>query len=155
MRYTIAIGKIYNYRRKTEMAKRKEAAVPAIVDSVEALEAKMQAMREAQRKFAAFTQEQVDKIFYEAAMAANKQRIPLAKMAVEETRRGIVEDKIIKNHYAAEYIYNAYKSTKTCGVIEEDPAYGIKRLPNQSAWWQPLFRRQTQPRLQFSKPSSV
>ena len=105
------------------MAKRKEAAVPAIVDSVEALEAKMQAMREAQRKFAAFTQEQVDKIFYEAAMAANKQRIPLAKMAVEETRRGIVEDKIIKNHYAAEYIYNAYKSTKTCGVIEEDPAY--------------------------------
>ena len=100
------------------MAKRKEAAVPAIVDSVEALEAKMQAMREAQRKFAAFTQEQVDKIFYEAAMAANKQRIPLAKMAVEETRRGIVEDKIIKNHYAAEYIYNAYKSTKTCGVID-------------------------------------
>lgn len=128
MRYTIAIGKIYNYRRKTEMAKRKEAAVPAIVDSVEALEAKMQAMREAQRKFAAFTQEQVDKIFYEAAMAANKQRIPLAKMAVEETRRGIVEDKIIKNHYAAEYIYNAYKSTKTCGVIEEDPAYGIKKI---------------------------
>ena len=110
------------------MAKRKEAAVPAIVDSVEALEAKMQAMREAQRKFAAFTQEQVDKIFYEAAMAANKQRIPLAKMAVEETRRGIVEDKIIKNHYAAEYIYNAYKSTKTCGVIEEDPAYGIKKI---------------------------
>ena len=88
----------------------------------------MQAMREAQRKFAAFTQEQVDKIFYEAAMAANKQRIPLAKMAVEETRRGIVEDKIIKNHYAAEYIYNAYKSTKTCGVIEEDPAYGIKKI---------------------------
>lgn len=110
------------------MAKRKEAAVPAIVDSVEALEAKMQAMREAQRKFAAFTQEQVDKIFYEAAMAANKQRIPLAKMAVEETRRGIVEDKIIKNHYAAEYIYNAYKSTKTCGVIDEDPAYGIKKI---------------------------
>ncbi len=106
----------------------KETLIPEIVDSVETLEAKMKAMREAQKVFATFTQEQVDKIFYEAAMAANKQRIPLAKMAVEETKRGIVEDKIIKNHYAAEYIYNAYKSTKTCGVIEEDPAYGIKKV---------------------------
>ena len=97
------------------------AVVPEIIDSVEALEAKMKAMREAQKIFAAFTQEQVDKIFFEAAMAANKQRIPLAKMAVEETQRGIMEDKVIKNHYAAEYIYNAYKDTKTCGVIEEDP----------------------------------
>ena len=111
------------------MAKQKEAAVvPTVVDSVETLEAKMKAMREAQKVFATFTQEQVDKIFYEAAMAANKQRIPLAKMAVEETQRGIVEDKVIKNHYAAEYIYNAYKSTKTCGVIEEDEAFGIKKV---------------------------
>lgn len=68
------------------------------------------------------------KIFFAAAMAANKARIPLAKMAVEETGMGLVEDKIIKNHYAAEYIYNAYKNTKTCGVIEEDKAYGIKKI---------------------------
>ena len=111
------------------MAKKKEEmGVPAIVDSVETLEAKMKAMREAQKEFAKFSQEQVDKIIYEAAMAANKMRIPLAKMAVEETQRGVLEDKIIKNHYAAEYIYNAYKDTKTCGVIEEDTAYGIKKV---------------------------
>ena len=111
------------------MAKKKEEmGVPAIVDSVETLEAKMKAMREAQKEFAKFSQEQVDKIFYEAAMAANKMRIPLAKMAVEETQRGVLEDKMIKNHYAAEYIYNAYKDTKTCGVIEEDTAYGIKKV---------------------------
>ena len=110
------------------MAKKEKAVVPEIIDNVEALEAKMKAMREAQKIFATFTQEQVDKIFYEAAMAANKQRIPLAKMAVEETQRGVMEDKVIKNHYAAEYIYNAYKNTKTCGVIEEDPAYGIKKV---------------------------
>ena len=111
------------------MAKKKEEmGVPAIVDSVETLEAKMKAMREAQKEFAKFSQEQVDKIFYEAAMAANKMRIPLAKMAVEETQRGVLEDKIIKNHYAAEYIYNEYKDTKTCGVIEEDTAYGIKKV---------------------------
>ena len=111
------------------MAKKKEEmGVPAIVDSIETLEAKMKAMREAQKEFAKFSQEQVDKIFYEAAMAANKMRIPLAKMAVEETQRGVLEDKIIKNHYAAEYIYNAYKDTKTCGVIEEDTAYGIKKV---------------------------
>ena len=111
------------------MAKKKEEmGVPAIVDSVETLEAKMKALREAQKEFAKFSQEQVDKIFYEAAMAANKMRIPLAKMAVEETQRGVLEDKIIKNHYAAEYIYNAYKDTKTCGVIEEDTAYGIKKV---------------------------
>ncbi len=105
-----------------------ETVVPEVVDSVESLHAKLKAMREAQAKFATYTQEQVDKIFYEAAMAANKMRIPLAKLAVEETGRGIVEDKVIKNHYAAEYIYNAYKNTKTCGVIEEDPAYGIKKV---------------------------
>ena len=102
--------------------------VPAVVDSVDALMAKMDAMRAAQREFATFTQEQVDKIFLAAASAANKQRIALAKMAVEETGMGVVEDKVIKNHYAAEYIYNAYKDTKTCGVLEEDVAYGIKKV---------------------------
>ena len=99
-----------------------------IIDSVEKLEAELNRVRAAQREFATYTQEQVDKIFFAAAMAANKARIPLAKMAVEETGMGLVEDKIIKNHYAAEYIYNAYKNTKTCGVIEEDKAYGIKKI---------------------------
>lgn len=99
-----------------------------IIDSVERLEAELDRVRAAQREFATYTQEQVDKIFFAAAMAANKARIPLAKMAVEETGMGLVEDKIIKNHYAAEYIYNAYKNTKTCGVIEEDKAYGIKKI---------------------------
>ena len=95
---------------------------------VERLRRKIAGMRKAQKIFAAFTQEQVDKIFFEAAMAANKQRIPLAKMAVEETGMGVVEDKVIKNHYAAEYIYNSYKNVKTCGVIEEDASYGIKKI---------------------------
>jgi acetaldehyde dehydrogenase/alcohol dehydrogenase len=99
-----------------------------IIDNVDALLAKMQKMREAQEIFSTYTQEQVDKIFFAAAVAANKQRISLAKMAVEETGMGIVEDKVIKNHYAAEYIYNAYRDTKTCGVVEEDPAYGIKKI---------------------------
>lgn len=99
-----------------------------IIDSVEKLEAELDRVRAAQREFATYTQEQVDKIIFAAAMAANKARIPLAKMAVEETGMGLVEDKIIKNHYAAEYIYNAYKNTKTCGVIEEDKAYGIKKI---------------------------
>ena len=100
----------------------------AIVDSVEALEAALKRVRAAQKEFATFSQEQVDKIFLAAASAANKARIPLAKMAVEETGMGVVEDKVIKNHYAAEYIYNAYKNTKTCGVIEEDKAYGIQKI---------------------------
>ena len=99
-----------------------------VINSVEALHDKMQAMKEAQKVFATYTQEQVDKIFFEAAMAANAQRIPLAKAAVAETGMGIVEDKVIKNHYAAEYIFNAYKDTKTCGVIEEDKAFGIKKI---------------------------
>ena len=99
-----------------------------IVDSVEKLESAIGSVREAQKKFATYSQEQVDKIFLAAATAANKQRIALAKMAVEETGMGIVEDKVIKNHYAAEYIYNAYKDTKTCDVIEEDTAYGIKKI---------------------------
>ncbi len=99
-----------------------------IIDSVEKLEAELAKVREAQRKFSTYTQEQVDKIFLAAAKAANMARIPLAKMAVEETGMGVVEDKIIKNHYAAEYIYNKYKNTKTCGVIAEDKAYGTKRI---------------------------
>ena len=99
-----------------------------IVDSVEKLEAAIVKIRKAQQVFATYTQEQVDKIFLAAASAANKARIPLAKMAVEETGMGVVEDKVIKNNYAAEYIYNAYKDTKTCGVIEEDKAFGIKKI---------------------------
>ena len=96
--------------------------------SADLLLAKIDSMREAQKKFASYTQEQVDKIFFQAAMAANKMRIPLAKMACEETGMGVVEDKVIKNHYAAEYTYNAYKKTKTCGVIEHDTSYGIKKI---------------------------
>jgi acetaldehyde dehydrogenase/alcohol dehydrogenase len=99
-----------------------------IVDSVEKLEQAIAKVRKAQQIFATYTQEQVDKIFLAAATAANKARIPLAKFAVEETGMGVVEDKVIKNHYASEYIYNAYKNTKTCGVIEEDKAYGIKKI---------------------------
>ena len=99
-----------------------------IVNDEESLEKLLKNVREAQKQFATFTQEQVDKIFFEAAMAANKMRIPLAKMAVEETGMGIVEDKVIKNHYASEYIYNAYRDTKTCGVIERDPAFGIMKI---------------------------
>ena len=105
----------------------KQANYP-IVDSVEKLEEALARVRAAQRKFATYTQEQVDKIFKAAAIAANKARIPLAKMAVEETGMGIVEDKVIKNNYAAEYIYNKYKNTKTCGVIEEDTAFGTKKV---------------------------
>ena len=108
------------------MAK-KETTTP-FIDSVETLTAKMEDMRKAQKIFSTYTQEQVDKIFLAAATAANKARIPLAKMAVEESGMGLVEDKIIKNHYAAEYVYNAYRHTKTCGVIEEDPTYGIKKI---------------------------
>ena len=105
-----------------------EQAKYPIVDSIERLEETLARVREAQKKFSTYTQEQVDAIFKAAAIAANKARIPLAKMAVEETGMGVVEDKVIKNNYAAEYIYNAYKNTKTCGVIEEDKAFGIKRV---------------------------
>jgi len=100
----------------------------SIVDSVQSFEKKLEKIREAQKKFASYTQEQVDHIFKCAALAANSQRIRLAKMAVEETGMGVVEDKVIKNHFAAEYIYNAYKNTKTCGVIEEDASYGTKKI---------------------------
>lgn len=99
-----------------------------IIDSVETLEAALASLKEAEKKFSTYTQEQVDKIFLAAASAANKARIPLAKMAVEETGMGVVEDKVIKNNYAAEYIYNAYKNTKTCGIIEEDKAFGLKKI---------------------------
>ncbi|MBQ8622112.1 MAG: bifunctional acetaldehyde-CoA/alcohol dehydrogenase [Oscillospiraceae bacterium] len=99
-----------------------------VIDNVENLVQAMERVRAAQRKFAKYTQEQVDRIFLAAASAANKARIPLAKLAVEETGMGVVEDKVIKNNYAAEYIYNAYKDTKTCGVLEEDKAFGIKKI---------------------------
>lgn len=99
-----------------------------IIDSVERLEEEIALVREAQKKYARYTQEQVDKIFFAAAMAANKMRIPLAKMAVEETGMGIVEDKVIKNHFASEYIYNSYRDTKTCGIIEEDKSFGVTRI---------------------------
>ncbi len=99
-----------------------------IIDSVEKLEEAIIRIRKAQQKFALYTQEEVDKIFLAAASAATKERISLAKMAVEETGMGVAEDKVIKNNYASEYIYNAYKNTKTCGIIEEDKAYGIKKI---------------------------
>ncbi len=99
-----------------------------LVNSEESLHELLNRVREAQRQFATFSQEQVDKIFFEASMAANKARIPLAKLAVEETGMGIVEDKVIKNHYAAEYIFNAFRNVKTCGVIEEDKAFGTKKI---------------------------
>ena len=99
-----------------------------LIDSVEALENALVGVRSAQRIYSTYTQEQVDRIFLAAASAANKARIPLAKMAVEETGMGIVEDKVIKNNYASEHIYNAYRNVKTCGVIEEDKSYGMKKI---------------------------
>lgn len=99
-----------------------------VIDSVEKLEEELKRVKKAQLEFAEYTQEQVDKIFLAAATAANRARIPLAKLAVEETGMGVVEDKVIKNHYASEYIYNAYKNFKTCGVIEEDKAGGMKKV---------------------------
>ena len=99
-----------------------------IVDSVETLTAKIDEIRAAVEEFSTYTQEAVDKIFLAAATAADKARIPLAKMAVEETGMGVVEDKVIKNHFASEYIYNAYREAKTVGVIEEDKAYGIMKI---------------------------
>ena len=99
-----------------------------VVNDEATLAKMLERVRAAQAKFATYTQEQVDKIFYAASLAANKMRIPLAKMAVEETGMGIVEDKVIKNHYASEYIYNAYKNTKTCGVIERDESFGYTRI---------------------------
>ena len=113
---------------KKEQAVTPETPATGLVDNLDALIAKMAEVKEAQRIFSTYTQEQVDKIFKAAAIAANQARIPLAKMAVEETGMGVVEDKVIKNHYAAEYIYNKYKDTKTCGVVEEDKAFGTTKI---------------------------
>ena len=99
-----------------------------ITDSPETLEALLARTRAAEEIYAHYTQEQVDAIFKAAAIAANQARLPLAKLAVEETGMGVVEDKVIKNNYASEYIYNAYKNTKTCGVIEKDPIYGEEKV---------------------------
>ena len=99
-----------------------------IVENAESFEAALARVRAAQKTFSTFTQEQVDRIFLAAATAANRARLPLAKMAVEETGMGVAEDKVIKNHFASEYIYNAYKDVKTCGVIEENKVYGTKRI---------------------------
>ena len=99
-----------------------------LVDSLESLQNQIDRVKQAQKEYARFTQEQVDKIFLAAATAANKARISLARAAVEETGMGIVEDKVIKNHFASEYIYNAYRDTKTCGVLEEDKTYGVTKI---------------------------
>ena len=99
-----------------------------IVDNLDSLKETIANVRKAENEFAKFSQEKVDDIFKAAAIAANSVRIPLAKMAVEETGMGVVEDKIIKNHYAAEYIYNKYRNEKTCGVVEDDPIYGVKKV---------------------------
>ena len=98
------------------------------VTNAQELTQRIKELREAQKIFATYTQEQVDEIFRQAAMAANDNRIKLARMAVEESGMGIVEDKVIKNHFAAEYIYNQYKDMKTCGVIEEDHTFGITKI---------------------------
>ena len=99
-----------------------------IVDSIDSLQEAFDRVRKAQKEFSKYTQEQVDKIFRAAAIAANQARIPLAKMAVEETGMGVVEDKVIKNNYAAEYVYNKYRNVKTCGILEEDKNFGIKKI---------------------------
>ena len=113
----------------TKEAKKVEEKVvsPEIVKDKETFELRLAEVREAQKELAKLNQEQVDKIFLAAATAANQARIPLAKMAQKETGMGVVEDKVIKNHFASEYIYNAYKNEKTCGVIEEDKAFGFKK----------------------------
>jgi acetaldehyde dehydrogenase/alcohol dehydrogenase len=105
------------------MKKTTTKVINKVVDA-KTLEQKLNEIRKAQKIFSTYTQEQVDKIFLAVAMAADKARIPLAKMAVRDTGMGIVEDKVIKNHYAAEYIYNAYKNAKTCGIIERDATFG-------------------------------
>ena len=99
-----------------------------LVDSTDSLQNLIDNVKKAQKEFATFSQEKVDKIFLAAAMAANQARIPLAKMAVEETGMGVIEDKVIKNNFASEYIYNKYKNEKTCGIIEQDKSYGITKV---------------------------
>ncbi|MFM7904444.1 MAG: bifunctional acetaldehyde-CoA/alcohol dehydrogenase, partial [Microcystis sp.] len=92
------------------------------------LEELIQQVKKAQQQFANYSQEQVDLIFKKAALAANNARIPLAKMAVQETEMGVIEDKVIKNHFASEIIYNKYKHSKTCGIIEEDKSFGLQKI---------------------------
>ena len=114
--------------KKQDAVEKLEKAYNAsnLVDSVEAFEALIDRVHKAQEEYSHYSQEQVDKIFKAAATAADKARIPLAKMAKEETGMGVLEDKIIKNHFASEYIYNKHKNVKTCGVIKEDKANGTK-----------------------------
>ena len=117
-----------NNQNKLLNTKRQGGYMKMMVNSVETLQKKIAQVRAAQEQFAKFTQEQVDEIFFQVSMAANQARIQLAKMAVEETGIGVAEDKVIKNHYASEYIYNAYKDVKTCGIIEKDDAFGITKI---------------------------
>ncbi len=128
----LELDKIIKRRMRAMAKNEKEVEVQeapiGLVEDLESFGKKLEQVREAQKIFSTYTQEQVDKIFKAAAIAANMARIPLAKMAVEETGMGVVEDKIIKNHYASEYIYNKFKSTKTCGVIEYDAAFGLKKI---------------------------
>ena len=108
------------------MTATKKPEKAGLIENVEQLDALVDRVVAAQKEYATFSQEQVDKIFKAAATAADKARIPLARMAVEETGMGVLEDKIMKNHYAAEYIYNKHKNTKTCGIIEDDKVNGVK-----------------------------
>ena len=103
-----------------------------VVQSATSFKKALNRVREAQKAFATYTQEQVDKIFLAAATAANQARVELAKMAVEETGMGVAEDKVIKNHFASEYIYNTYRDTKTCGVIEEDTVFGTMKIAERN-----------------------
>ena len=112
-------------KTKKDAAASKEVKQSNLVETVEQFEELIAKVKKAQKEYETYTQEQVDKIFQAAAAAANKARIPLAKMAVEETGMGVLEDKIIKNHFASEYIYNKHKNAKTCGIIKEDVENGI------------------------------
>ena len=113
--------------KKTVDSLEKALTTPSkAVDTAEQLELLIERAKKAQKIYATYTQEQVDAIFKAAATAADKARIPLARMAYEETGMGVLEDKIIKNHFASEYIYNKHKKAKTCGIIKEDKANGIK-----------------------------
>ena len=103
-------------------------SIERVIETEEDLKNLIEDVRKAQKEFSTFSQEKVDKIFLAAAIAANNARLPLAKLAVEETGMGVVEDKVIKNNYAAEYIYNKYKNEKTCGIIEEDKSYGYTKV---------------------------
>ena len=121
-----------------------------VIDSVERLEEAIARVRKAQKEFATYTQEQVDKIFFAAAVAANKMRIPLAKLAVEETGMGIVEDKVIKNHYASEYIYNAYKHAESSKRTRRSAQ---SRLPSLSDLSRRLSPPQTRRPRRYSRRS--